>query len=100
MQGAEGGFFFPEAERGWLDPDSGQFTLRFPYGLRIENGAPSKLCGPCSINAHVSELLTRIDGVGRDARQAGAGWCAKSGVRMAVWASAPDLRLDAVEIAP
>ena len=100
LAGAEGGLYFPEARRGHLDPDSGHFVLGFPYGLRIESGSPGPAVGPCSISGHVTEVLGHIEGIGRDARSAGAGWCAKSGIRLPVWSTAPAIRLAEVEIVP
>ncbi|MEM6793822.1 MAG: metallopeptidase TldD-related protein [Acidobacteriota bacterium] len=97
---ADGGLYFPEADRGHLDPDSGHFVLGFPYGLRIENGTPGSAVGPCSISGHVSEVLGKIDGLGREAKPAGAGWCAKGAVRLPVWSTAPALRLSEVEVDP
>lgn len=97
---AEGGLYLPEADRGRLDPETGLLTLRFPHGRRIQDGAPAETVGPLVLRGHVSDLLSRVDAVGADVRTGGAGWCAKDGVRMPVWASAPELRLDAVEVGP
>lgn len=97
---AEGGLFLPEAERGYLDPVTGHFALHFPYGRRIRDQAPAEPVGSCSIHGHVSDLLHRVQAVGREARSAGAGWCAKDGIRLPVWATAPEIRLDAVEVRP
>jgi predicted Zn-dependent protease len=97
---ADGGLFFPEADRGYLDPLSGTFTLHFPYGRRIQDQTPGEPVGPCSLRAHVHDLLSRVAALGREARPAGAGWCAKDGIRMPVWATAPEMRLDSAEILP
>ena len=97
---AEGGLYLPEAERGRLDPLSGEFRLRFPYGLRIENAHPGPTVGPCSLSGPIRELLSSVAAVGREVRSAGAGWCAKGGVKLPVWATAPELRLEGVEIRP
>jgi hypothetical protein len=48
----------------------------------------------------VSDLLTRATAVGRETYLAGAGWCAKGGQKMPVWATCPALRLEGVEITP
>ena len=42
--------------------------------------------------------LRAVVEVGREARIAGAGWCAKGGQRLAVWATVPALSVDDVEI--
>ena len=94
------GLYLPEAERGRLDPLSGEFTLRFPYGLRIEDGMPGATVGPCSLRGPIREILGSVAAVGREVRSAGAGWCAKGGVKLPVWATAAELRLEGVEIRP
>jgi hypothetical protein len=52
------------------------------------------------LRGRVADLLTRVVAVGTEARAAGAGWCAKGGQKLPVWATAPALRLDGVEVAP
>lgn len=100
LAGAEGGLYLAQAERGHLDPLSGHFTLRFPSGRRIRNRAPGAPVGPCTLRGHVSDLLSAIDGIGHEVRVAGAGWCAKDGMKLPVWATVPALRLDPIEIVP
>ncbi len=100
MADAEGGLFLPEAQRGHLDPMTGEFTLRFPYGRRIHNRVPGPPVGGCSIRGQVGDLLGKVVAVGRELRAAGAGWCAKGGVKLPVWATTPELRLEDVEILP
>lgn len=100
LDGADGGLYLSEVERGRLDPLSGELTLRFAGGRRIENGVPGPPVGPCSLRGRLRDLLDKVIGVGREVHAAGAGWCAKGGVKMAVWATAPELRFDGVEIAP
>lgn len=97
---ADGGLFLPEADRGLLDPVTGVFTLHFPYGRRIRDAVPGEPVGACSIQGHVTDLLHRVVAVGREARTAGAGWCAKDGIRLPVWATSPELRLDEIEVRP
>ena len=46
----------------------------------------------------MADLLAAVTGVGRAARPAGAGWCAKGGQKLAVWATAPPIRLEGVEV--
>ena len=56
--------------------------------------------GPCQLHGRVADLLTRVTAVGSETRSAGAGWCAKGGQKLPVWATAPALRLEGVEILP
>lgn len=95
---ADGGLFFPEAVRGHLDVQTGHFELHLPYGLRIQDQAPGPMVGASVVRGHVSDLLKSVVAIGRQAKPAGAGWCAKDGIRMPVWATSPDLRLEAVEV--
>lgn len=95
---AEGGLYFPEAERGSLDPLTGRFRLVFPWGSRIQGGAPGPPVGRATLRGSVNELLHAVSAVGREVRSAGAGWCAKDGMLLPVWATAPELRLDDVSV--
>jgi predicted Zn-dependent protease len=97
---AEGGLFLPEASRGSLDSLSGEFVLHLPFARRIRRGTLADTVGPCALRGRVADLLTRVTAVGSEARPAGAGWCAKGGQKLPVWATAPALRLEGVEIAP
>jgi predicted Zn-dependent protease len=97
---AESGLYLEEASRGLLDPLSGEFTLWFPCARRIRNGAPAEPVGPCRLHGRVADLLTRVTAVGREVRSAGAGWCAKGGQKLPVWATAPAIRLEGVEVDP
>ncbi|HXO21103.1 MAG TPA: hypothetical protein VOA87_14405, partial [Thermoanaerobaculia bacterium] len=63
-------------------------------------GAPAEAVGPCRLRGRVADLLSAVGGIGREARPAGAGWCAKGGQKLAVWATAPALRLSGAEIVP
>jgi predicted Zn-dependent protease len=95
---AEDGLFLPEAERGVLDPLTDIFTLWFPWGRRIREARPGEPVGRCMLRGQVGDLLSRVTGCGDEVRFAGAGWCAKDGVKLPVWATAPELRLDGVEV--
>lgn len=95
---AEGGLWISEASRGRLDPASGSFVLEIPFARRIRGGAPADPVGPFSLAGTVADLLSRITAVGSGVRSAGAGWCAKGGQKLPVWATAPGLRLEGVEI--
>ena len=46
----------------------------------------------------VSELLARVTAIGRDSQRAGAGWCAKGGLKMPVWATAPSVRVEGIRV--
>jgi len=98
LAGAGGGLYLPVAERGHLDPLSGRFVLRFPYGRRIRNQTAGEPVGPAAMHGRVAELLQAITGIGSEARLAGAGWCAKGGMTLPVWATVPALRLEGVEV--
>ena len=97
---AEGGLFVPEIDAGRLDPASGHFELRVPWGREIAGGAPGAPTGPFRIRGRAVALFAELGGVGSDSRPAGAGWCAKGGRRRAVWATAPTLVLGGLEVAP
>jgi predicted Zn-dependent protease len=94
------GLFLPQAMRGRLDPHSGVFTLHFAHGRRIAQGALREPVGPCVLRGRVADLLSGIEAIGGTAVGAGAGWCAKGGQRLPVWASAPELLLVGVAVAP
>jgi predicted Zn-dependent protease len=98
--GSEEGLFLPEASRGALDAMTGAFTLHLPFAKRFRRGVLAETVGPCVLRGRVADLLTRAVAVGQDARAAGAGWCAKGGQKLPVWAQAPSLRLEGVEIDP
>ena len=100
LAGGEEGLYLAEASRGALDPLSGEFTLHFPYGRRFRRGALAEAVGPSVLRGRVADLLNRVAAVGAAARPAGAGWCAKGGQRLPVWATAPSLRLEGVEVNP
>lgn len=97
---SEGGLYLPRATRGRLDPLSGELLLQFGSGRQIQGGRLGPITGPCSVRARLSDLLGKIIAVGEETRSGGAGWCAKAGVKMPVWATAPALLLDDVEIWP
>lgn len=96
LEGAE--LFLPEASWGRLDPYSGRFTVAFPFGRRVQAGELGEPVGACRLTGRVDLVLGAVAGVGSDALSTGAGWCAKGGQRLAVWATAPPLRLDGVEV--
>jgi len=97
---ADGGLFLPAAESGSLDPLSGVFRLHFAGGSRVRGGELAEPVGRCRLLGRVADLLAAVVGVGDEARPAGAGWCAKGGQKMPVWATAPALLLEGVEVTP
>ena len=98
LAASDRGLYFEEVSSGRLDPLSGRFTILLPYGRRIRGGSVGELLGPCRMSGTVSGLLAGIDAVGRELESAGAGWCAKNGLKLPVWASSPGLRIGAVEV--
>lgn len=95
---AEGGLWIPEASRGALDPRTGEFSLGFPYARRIYRGELAESLGPCGLSGRVADLLARIVTVGSEVRAGGAGWCAKDGQKLPVWASVPPVAMEGVEV--
>lgn len=98
LAGAEGGLLVSEVTRGALDPFSGRFVLDIPSARRIRHAQAADPVGAFRLEGSVGDLLARVAGVGREAQRAGAGWCAKSGQRLPVWATAPALLVSAVEV--
>ncbi len=94
------GLWIPRADRGRLDPVSGQFSLDIPHARRLRSGQIAEPVGPCRLEGRVGDLLGAIQGVGRQAQTAGAGWCAKGGQKLPVWATATPLRLEGVTVKP
>lgn len=95
---ADGGLFVGELDQGTLDPRTGEVILRAPCGRYIRGGELAEPCGPFEIRGQVDRLLAAVVAVGSDAQAAGAGWCAKAGQRRAVWATAPSVVLQEMEI--
>ena len=94
------GLFLPEVAHGSIDPLTGRLSLRVPCGLRIRNGEIREIVGPCRLTGQLSDLLSSVTGVGSEVVPAtGAGWCAKGGVKLPVWATAPAMRLENIEVA-
>ncbi|HVT61055.1 MAG TPA: metallopeptidase TldD-related protein [Thermoanaerobaculia bacterium] len=95
---AQGGLYVPAASRGALDAQSGELTLHFPCARRIRRAVLGEPVGACVLRGRVGELLARATAVGTEPRPAGAGWCAKGGQKLPVWATAPALRLEGVAL--
>jgi len=98
LSAAPGGLFVAEAEAGRLDPEAGRFVLEVPCARRIGAGGLEGPVGRFRLVGSVAEVLGSVAAVGRDVRPAAAGWCAKGGERLAVWATAATLLLEDVEV--
>ena len=98
LAAAPGGLFVAEAEAGRLDPEAGRFVLEVPCARRIGAGDLAEPVGRFRLVGSVAEVLGSVAAVGRDVRPAAAGWCAKGGDRLAVWATAAGLLLEDVEV--
>jgi predicted Zn-dependent protease len=61
-------------------------------------GEPADYVGPSRLRGQVAQLLTAITALGAETRFAGAGWCAKGGQRLPVWASCPPVRVEGLEL--
>ena len=46
----------------------------------------------------IADLLERVEAIGGEALTGGAGWCAKGGQRLPVWAATPELLLRDVTV--
>lgn len=100
LAAADGGLWVAEADRGRLDPLTGRFVLEVPCARRIRSGAKADPIGRFALVGSVAELIQNVAAVGRAAVAAGAGWCAKGGRRLPVWATSPAMLLDGVRVEP
>jgi predicted Zn-dependent protease len=92
------GLEIEEFSRGTLDPLSGRLRLEFAHGRAIEQGELGAAIGPGALEGGAADVLAGIRAVGADSRPAGAGWCAKGGHRLPVWATAPSLLLSGIDV--
>ncbi len=92
----EDGIFLPLVVRGRLDPQSGACRLDAPGAVRIRRGELGQRIGRCRVEGSAADLLGAVAAVGAERQVAGAGWCAKSDQKLAVWASTPALVLDGI----
>lgn len=95
---AEGGLVISDVDRGSLDPHTGWLTLDVPTARRLREGAPAEPVGRCRLRGRVSQLLAAVAGVAHDLENGGAGWCAKGGQRLPVWARSCSLLIGEVEV--
>lgn len=98
LAGAEGGLYVTQVARGRLDALTGRFRLAVPFARRIRGGIAADAVGPFELTGSVAGLLESVAGVGREVETAGAGWCAKGGQKLPVWARTPALFLARVEV--
>jgi predicted Zn-dependent protease len=98
LEDARGGLYLPQAERGRLDPVAGEFTLEFPFGREIGSAGLADYVGPSRLRGRIAQLLMAIAAIGSETEFAGAGWCAKGGQRMAVWATSPAILVEGLGI--
>ena len=94
------GLLLERVERGRLDPATGRLEIVFPWGRSLSGGRRGGFVGRCRLRSTVGDVLSSVVGVGRHVASAGAGWCAKGGQRLAVWATAPALRCEGIEVRP
>ncbi len=94
---ASGGLLVQEFEGGALNPLDGSCLLRAPCGQRLGPDGPAEHTGPVVIRARALDLVAAIAAVGDRPRAGGAGWCAKDGALLPVWARSPSIRLEGVE---
>ena len=87
-----------EISRGRLDPLTGRFSLVVPHARRVRSGAVTDPVGGFRVAGQVADFLSSIRGIGAETASAGAGWCAKNGQVLPVWATTPALRVDGVEV--
>ena len=92
------GLYFPRVERGSLDPWTGRLEVVFPWGRRVRAGRQGEFVGRCRLRATAADLLGAVVAVGGETEVGGAGWCAKDGQRLPVWASAPSLRVEGLGV--
>jgi hypothetical protein len=97
---AHGGLFVEEFSRGRLDPLLGTFVVEAGCARRIGTAGLGDRVGRLRVRGRVADLLRAVTAVGDESRCGGAGWCAKEGQRLPVWATACGLRLEGVEVEP
>ena len=94
FQEAAGGLYIGEFESGTLNPFDGGCVLRAPCARRIGASGPVDYVGPVEIRSRTVDLLAAVTAVGDRPLAAGAGWCAKGGSLLPVWARSPSVRLE------
>ena len=95
---AAGGLYIGEFDRGALDPLDGRCVLRAPCGRRIGANGPGEYTGPIEIRSRAVDLLAAVAAVADRPLAGGAGWCAKGGALLPVWARCPSIRLEGLQV--
>ena len=89
-----GGLYIGEFESGALNPFDGGCVLRAPCARRLGASGPVDFVGPVELRSRTVDLLAAVTAVGDRPLAAGAGWCAKDGALLPVWARSPSVRLE------
>ncbi len=92
------GWFAQFASRGSFDPIRGHFSIELSHGRRFAAGDLGSRVGGFRLVGTVAELLASVEAVGDLPVPCGAGWCAKGGQKLPVWATAPALRIEGVQV--
>ncbi len=92
------GLWLDQIVRGSLEPITGLVTLVAACGRRFDNGSLGERVGLTVVRGSLADLLSSVSAVGAIRAEGGAGWCAKGGQRMPVWARCPSLRLDQIQV--
>jgi len=100
IAGCRRGLYIDEFSRGNLDALSGELRLAFSVARRIDRGVLGAVTGGGRVHGTAAGLLGAVRQIGADVKPGGAGWCAKGGHRLPVWASAPSVLLERVEVGP
>jgi TldD protein len=83
------GLLIQAVDRGQLDPRTGRFTLDLPGCRRLRAGTIAEPLGTLRLHGRVADLLGGISAIADQPELAGAGWCAKDGQLLPVWARTP-----------
>lgn len=94
------GIYVDQVDAGALQPLTGAVRLEVGCGRAFQGGELTDRLGSFVVEGHLANLLESISHVGADAVECGAGWCAKNGQRLPVWANVPFLRLEKAWVEP
>ena len=94
------GIYVDQVDAGSLEPLTGAVRLEVGCGRAFEGGALTERLAPFVVVGHLANLLESISLVGADLAECGAGWCAKNGQRLPVWANVPFLRIEKAWVEP
>ena len=98
LAGSRGGLYAEAVSRGSLEANTGVFRLTVSGGHRISDQGLGERVGEFEISGSIASLLQGEVELGSDVVSCGAGWCAKDGHRLPVWARCPAIRLGQVEV--